>query len=103
MNLIQFLRQYKIGDFAIFDITTAFLGVWLISPLLSAGLEKVGLIVPITNWLWLTIPIGVLTHIALGISTPLTERLFDPSGFYLWKLALVGMIVMGLLNIKLAK
>ncbi|MCA9388940.1 hypothetical protein KC644_04280 [Candidatus Berkelbacteria bacterium] len=98
--IIQFLRQFKIGQFAVFDLVTAFLGVWLVSPWLSAGMAKLGLIVPRSSWLWWTLPLGTLVHIIIGTNTPLTSYVLDPKGYYLWKLALVILILIGAIQVK---
>jgi len=101
--MITLLRSYRIGAFSIFDFATAYLGVYLIAPLLSKLFLRLGLVIPRSSWLWLTLPISVVVHLALGITTPLMKMLFDPSGYYLLKLAIIGMLYMGLRAIKVRK
>jgi len=103
MSTVAMLRQFRIGGFSVFDFATTLLGTWLLSPLLSAGFRELGIEIPRTNWLWLAIPIGELVHLVLGLKTPLYQDVVDPSGHYLWKLAFIIMIVMGLRGIHLVR
>lgn len=100
MNPIDYLRTFRIGPFAIFDFTISFVGMALLSPLLSGLFKKVGILIPKKNWVILTIPISILAHILIGKITPLTKDFLDPSGHYIVKLLVVGCCVWGAMGIK---
>ena len=68
MNLIEALREPKVGPFAIFDLVAAFGAAWVIAP--RIGVER-------KHAMLAVIPLGVLTHEVLGISTPLNRMVFD--------------------------
>jgi len=61
--MIEFLRQFRFGGYAFFDLIVAFLGVYLLSPLLSKIFLKIKIYIPKSNWIFLTLPIGILIHI----------------------------------------
>ncbi len=100
MNLITYLRQFRFGGIAIFDLAVSYIGIYLLAPLLSKMTRKIGLNIGRTQWLWLTLPIGVLTHLLVGQQTALNEMLLRP-GNYLIKTALLLMIVIGLKGVKI--
>lgn len=100
MNIIDTLRQYRIGEFAIFDLVVAFLGVFLLAPLLSKLFRKFGLEISRRSWLLWTIPIGIVTHLLIGRMTPLTRDLLDLHGHYLAKAVIIGLLVLGALGVK---
>ncbi|MBI3495266.1 hypothetical protein HY065_01420 [Candidatus Berkelbacteria bacterium] len=101
--IIETLRSYRIGPFSIFDFATAYLGIYLVAPLLSWLFAKIGLKISRVSWLWLTIPIAIVVHLALGIRTPLMKMIFDLSGHYTVKIVVLIMLYMGLRDIKLIK
>ena len=104
MFTITFLRQFRIGEYAIFDFTVAFLGLALLSPLLSWLFSKIfRLEIPKKNWVFLTLPIGIATHLIIGPITPMTRNFFDPHGHYALKVVILGLVVLGLRNIKRVK
>jgi hypothetical protein len=100
MNTLDYLRTFRIGSFAIFDFTVAFLGMALLSPLLSGAFKKVGILIPKKNWVILTLPISILAHLLIGTMTPFTKFFFDPSGHYVVKLVVVGCCVWGAMGIQ---
>lgn len=100
MITIEYLRQFRILNFAIFDFALSFLGIYLLSPLLGKLALKVGLIIPMSTWLYWTLPIGVLTHILTGNITPMTAQLLDPSSGYFVKLLVLTLIILGSINIS---
>ncbi len=100
MTTIDYLRQFRIGEFAIFDFAASFLGMLLLSPLLSRLAKKFGWIVPRQNWVFLTIPVSILVHLLTGNMTPLTKEFLDPNGFYLVKLIVIGFCVLSATRIK---
>jgi hypothetical protein len=101
MTTLEFLRQFRLGEYAIFDLTVSFLGIYLLSPLLSKIFLKIGLNIPKQNWLFLTLPIGILFHLFFGRMTPMTVNLLDLHSNYLLKLLFLILIWLGLRGIKL--
>lgn len=100
MNAIDYLRQFRVGGFAMFDFTVAFLGMLLLSPLLSRLAKKAGIHVPKRNWVILTLPVGVLAHLLIGNITPLTKNVLDPGGHYLAKAVIIGCCILGVTGIR---
>lgn len=100
MNIIEWLRQYRIGEFAIFDFAISFLGVYLIAPFLSKIFLKLHISIPKKNWLYLTLPIGILAHIVASSITPMTRDFLDLQGHYVLKFFIIGLFVLGLHNIS---
>ena len=101
MEIINFLRQFRLGGYAIFDFTFAFLGIYLLSPLLSKLFRKIRLDVPKINWLFLTLPIGILAHLIVNNITPMTKAVLDIHGHYLLKIVILICLVLGLRGIKI--
>lgn len=96
MDLIGILREYKIGQIAVFDLVLAYVGIYSIAPFLTKTFTKIHLYINKTDWFWLTLPIGVLFHIVFAAQTPLTKMVLNPQGFYLIKLLILFMVFMGL-------
>jgi hypothetical protein len=105
MTLLQILRLYKIGPFAIFDTAISYLGIFILSPLLSGLFALIKIKVPWYSWLWLTLPIAVLFHIIFHQSTPMMGILAHPEhlNFYLVTISLLFMTYMGFKNIHRIK
>ncbi|KKR12913.1 MAG: hypothetical protein UT41_C0001G0457 [Candidatus Wolfebacteria bacterium GW2011_GWC2_39_22] len=101
MATIEFLRQFRIGEYALFDLTVAFLGVYLLAPLLSKLFLKIGIIVPKYNWLYLTLPIGIIVHLLVGTLTPMTKAVIDVNGYYILKIIVIILILLGLRGVRL--
>jgi len=100
METINNLRQFRIADYAVFDLAAAFSGMFLLSPLLSRLARKTGLEIPKINWLYLTLPIGIAAHLIIGQATPLTKNFLEPHGYYILKIVMIGLSFLGLRNIK---
>jgi len=101
---IDFLRQFRIGEYAIFDFSVAFLGLFLLSPLFSwLFLKLFNLEIPKKNWVFLTLPIGIVTHLITGPITPLTRNFLDPHGYYILKIFILVLLFLGLRNIRKIK
>jgi hypothetical protein len=102
MDILHILRLYKIGPFTIFDTGTAYLGIFIIAPLLTKLFSKIHINIPRSGWMWLTLPISVLFHLILFQDTPLMKMLSNPNQiqFYVVIIILVFMTYMGLRNIK---
>lgn len=100
MNIIDGLRQFRVGGYAIFDFTAGFLGMLLLSPLLSLLCKKAGFYVPKRNWVILMLPISVLIHVLVGKTTLLTKNFLDANGHYLLKLTVIGCCALGATGIR---
>jgi hypothetical protein len=81
VSLIKTLRGPKIGGLAVFDLASAFAGMWLLAPKLGISRERA---------LWAAVPVGLAVHQVLGIETPLNRRVLGP-GHVVEKLAVAGM------------
>lgn len=103
MISIDFLRQFRIGQYALFDFAAAFVGIYFLAPLLSKLFLKLNVHIPKHNWLYLTLPIGVLVHILVGSITPLTRDLLDLHGHYLLKIVIVALVILGLRGVKIVR
>jgi hypothetical protein len=100
MITIDLLRKYRIGEFAIFDLSVAFLGVLILSPFLSWIFRKLGWRIPIWSWILWTLPIGIITHTIIGRKTPMTTEFFDPIGHYILKILILALLVIGAKGVK---
>jgi hypothetical protein len=100
METVSYLRQFRVAGYAIFDLAAAFLGILLLSPHLSRLFRKAGLVIPRSNWLYLTLPIGIVTHLVIGKITPLTKDFLDLHGHYILKILMLGALFLGLRNIR---
>lgn len=103
MDIITTLRQYRLGEFAIFDFALTFLLAALAGPFLSRFLKKRGWHVPLINWYFLALPFGMLIHLLIGRMTPLTQQLLDLNGFYLLKGVMLLLVILGLRGIRKVK
>jgi len=100
MNILQFLRQFKIGEYAIFDTAISLVVVYFLAPYLSKLFKKIGIIITRKSWMYLVLPISVIVHLIFSTSTPLTRNFFDPSGHFLEKLVGVVLLVLGAKDIR---
>ncbi len=100
MDILTTLRQYRIGPFTLFDSALAYLGVFLLAPLFTKLFQKIHLSITRIQWMWLTLPIAVLTHILIKQNTPLTKMILDLHGNYLAKGIVLFMLFMGLKDTK---
>ncbi|MDO8511724.1 MAG: hypothetical protein Q7S57_00485 [bacterium] len=103
MDFLDFLRQFRIGPFAIFDTALAYVGIFLVAPLLTKLFSRLHLNISRTAWLWLTLPIAVIFHLVFRQNTPFMKMFLDPNGFYMVKIILLFMLYMGLRNIRTKK
>lgn len=100
---IEYLRQFKVSGYAVFDFAASFLVMFLLSPLLSGLARRAGWQVPRVNWVFLALPLGIAAHLAGGNLTPMTRDFMDPGGHYLVKAAVLFFLALGLSNIKRTK
>lgn len=100
MGFIEVLRQFRVGSFTVFDTLLAYIGIFLVAPLLSKLFAKINIYISRSNWLWLTLPIGVMFHLIFQQKTPFTRMFLDPNGFYIEKIVILFMFYMGLRHIR---
>ncbi|NCT55803.1 hypothetical protein GW755_03045 [bacterium] len=100
MAIITFLRQFRVGEYALFDIAVSFLGVYLIAPLLSKILLKFGLNVLKISWMFLTLPLSIATHLLVGALTPMTINFIDLKGHYVLKVFILSLLFLGINQIS---
>lgn len=98
--MINWLRTYRLGEYAIFDLVLAFVGMFLLSNRLSEIFLKIGVKVPKENWLFLALPIGILVHLFTGTPTQMTKNFFDPQGHYPLKILILTLTILGLRNTR---
>ncbi len=103
MATIEFLRQFRIGGYAIFDFVASFVVIYLLAPLLSKLFLKIKLQIPKKSWVFLTLPIGILTHLLVGSITPMTKNFIDLNGHYILKLVMLALIIFGIKDIRVVK
>lgn len=100
---IEYLRQFKLSGYAVFDFAASFLGMFLLGPLLSGLARRAGWQVPRMNWVYLALPLGIAAHLASGSLTPMTGDFIDPRGHYLVKAVILGLLISGLSGIRRQK
>ena len=95
MDIITYLRTFRIGPFAIFDFAASYLAVWIFAPLIIKLVSYIGIHPTRANLMWLVVPASVLVHILVGTYTPLTKMFLNPSGDYIVKLVILFMLYKG--------
>lgn len=100
MFSIEYLRSFRIGEYAIFDIAVSFLGIYLLSPLLTKLFLKVKLDIPTSSWLYLTLPLSIIVHLLVGNMTKMTANFVNLQGNYLLKLSILTLLFLGLKGIR---
>lgn len=103
MNILEYLRQFRIGEYTIFDTALAFLGVFLLAPVLSKIFLKLRISIPKRNWLFLTLPISIPVHLLFGQMTPMTKGFIDIHGHYILKVVILILFIFGMKGIKIIK
>ena len=100
---IEFLRQFRLGGYAIFDFIVSFLGMFLLSPILSKLFSLIKVKIPKLNWVILTLPLSIIAHLASGRITPMTKNFLDLNDHYILKMIILVSIILGVRNIKIDK
>lgn len=95
MNILEFLRHYRIGPFSVFDFAVSYLGFWLLAPYIIKLFARINVNFTKANIMWLVLPLSVLIHLAVSRHTPLTKMVIDPNNYYLLKILLMIMIYFG--------
>jgi hypothetical protein len=103
MFSIEFLRQFRLGGYAIFDFIVSFFGIYLLSPWLSKTFLKFRLSVPKQSWLWLTLPLSILVHLFSGNITLMTRNFIDLHNHYFLKAVILGLFIWGIKDIKVVR
>lgn len=96
MITIESLRSFRLGDYAIFDFTLAYLGVYLLVPVLNKIIIPTRRQLSRFQWLLLVLPLSLIFHLLTGNMTPLTKLALDPSAGYGLKAMLLIMLYFGL-------
>ncbi len=97
---IETLRQFRVLDYALFDLALAVLGMWLVSPILSWLFKKINITIPKKSWVIWAIPLGFIAHLLTQTNTLMTERLLDPSGHYILKAVVIVLTLLGFRGVK---
>ena len=103
MISLVYLRSFRIFNFAIFDIAISFLGMYLLSGILSKIFLKIGVQIPQRSWALWSLPIGFLAHLLVGQMTPMTKNLIDLNEHYILKLVILAFLIAGCVGIRLTK
>lgn len=98
---IEYLRSFRIAGYAVFDLISAFVGVYLLAPLLSRLFLKIGVVIPRLSWLLLTLPLGVLIHIIVGTETMMVKNFLDLNGHYGLKIFILVLTFLGIRQMNL--
>jgi len=103
MITIEFLRQYRIFGYAIFDLGASLLGMYFLAPLLSKLFLNIRLKIPKLSWLYFTIPLGILIHLIVGNMTLMTRNFIDLQSNYILKIVVIALFLLGIRGIKVGK
>lgn len=98
---IEYLRSFRVGGYAVFDLAASFVGMYILAPWLSRFFLKIGVIVPKENWLFLTLPLGILVHLLVGVETLMTKNFIGFQGNYGLKILILIILILGLRGVKL--
>lgn len=102
-SIATILFSPRIGPFRAFDTILTILVVFLLAPLLTKIAAKFSLRIERNQWFWLLIPISVVVHLAIKQETALTKMILDPSNYFLVKLIVLVMLIMGIKDIRVIK
>ncbi|MBU1045455.1 MAG: hypothetical protein KJ915_13800 [Candidatus Omnitrophica bacterium] len=64
---------------------------------------KIRVSIPKWNWLYLVLPIGILTHFIFGQMTLMTRQFFDLSGYWVLKVLILVLLVLGLRGVRIVE
>ncbi len=101
MSLLETLRQYTIFNYAIFDIVISFGGIYLLSPILTKIFKIIKLDIPRKSWMYLVLPLSIISHIIVGTFTPMTKNFLDLNSYYVLKIVIIILFVLAIKNIKI--
>lgn len=103
MITLEYLRHFRLFEYAIFDLGVSFLGMAIIAPLLSRLFLKMNISVPKINWAFLTLPLGIAVHLLVGRITPMTANFLDLHGHVALKLVVLISVLLGIQGIKIIR
>lgn len=96
MITLEYLRSFRFNNFSVFDFASAYLGIYLLVPLLNKIISLTHRQLSRMQWMLLVLPISIIFHLATANLTPLTKMAIDPNGGYLLKTVLIIMLYFGL-------
>jgi hypothetical protein len=103
MITLEYLRSFRIGGYAIFDLVVSFVGIYLLAPLLSKICRKFSLRVSTLSWLFLTLPISIVVHLLVGQKTLMVQNFLDLQGHWEIKSLIIILVILGTKNIQKIK
>jgi len=103
MATIEFLRQFRIAGYAMFDLGASFLGIYLLAPLLSRLFLRFRVQISRKSWLLLTLPLSIVVHLLVGTMTLMTKNFLDVQGHYVLKIVILVLFILGMKDIKIIK
>jgi len=103
VNTIEFLRQFRFFGYAYFDFIVSFLGILLLSPLLSRLFLLLRIKISKKSWMFFTVPLSIIIHLMVGTMTPMTKDFLNVHGHYVVKIVIIGLSILGLMDIKIVK
>lgn len=103
MPTLEYLRHFRFLGYAIFDLAVSFLGMLIISPLLTMLFKKMHVEVPWWSWVMFTLPLGIIFHLAFNAMTPMTKQFIDLNGDYLLKVVIIAFCIVGAMGMKSIK
>ncbi|MBL7159597.1 hypothetical protein ISS85_03910 [Candidatus Microgenomates bacterium] len=77
--------------------------MYLLSPLLSKNFLKFRIDIPKQNWLFLTLPISIFTHLLVGKITPMTRDFIDMHDHFILKVLILSLLFFGIKGIRIIK
>jgi len=100
MITLEYLRSFRIGGYAIFDLVVSFVGIYLLAPLLSKICRKFSLRVSTLSWLFLTLPISIVVHLLVNQKTLMVQDFLDLQSHWGLKILIITLTFLGIRNIK---
>jgi len=100
MNTIESLRSFRVGGYAVFDFTVSFLAMALLGPLFSNIFKRLGIVIPVKNWFFLTLPLSIVVHLLIGNHTLMTKNFIDLNAHYFLKAIILILTFLGFWGIK---
>lgn len=94
MNILTFLRSFRIEPFAIFDFALTYLIAYAIGPYL----KKIGIPLSREQFMYLILPLSLLVHYIFKQETPLTKMVLTPNDYFIWKGIIIFMIIMAIIR-----
>ena len=100
MTTLEYLRHFHFFGYAIFDLVLSFFGMYLLSGRLSKLFLKIHMNIPKINWVYLTLPIGLLVHIIVGTYTPMAKDFLNFNSHFIIKFVIIFFLILGLRGIR---